>query len=57
MLAPLLAAHPRLEIELDASNLNQNLLRRDADIALRIVRQAPSLRCPLHCAYHRQLCS
>ncbi len=36
--APLLADHPELQIELVASNSNENLLARDADIALRMVR-------------------
>ena len=35
LLAPLLHAHPELEIELAVSNRSDNLLRRDADIAVR----------------------
>lgn len=35
LLAPLLNAHPELEIELAVSNHSDNLLRRDADIAVR----------------------
>ncbi len=35
LLEPLLAAHPGLAIELVPSNATQNLLRRDADLALR----------------------
>jgi DNA-binding transcriptional LysR family regulator len=31
-------AHPRIDIELVLSNLNQDLLRRDADIAIRMAR-------------------
>ncbi|MGB8365094.1 MAG: LysR substrate-binding domain-containing protein [Rhizomicrobium sp.] len=31
-------AHPKIVIELSLSNLNQDLLRRDADIAVRIAR-------------------
>jgi DNA-binding transcriptional LysR family regulator len=38
LLAPVLEAHPELEIELVASNLTDNLLRRDADLAVRMVR-------------------
>jgi DNA-binding transcriptional LysR family regulator len=38
LLAPFLAEHPRLQIELIASNRNENLLRRDADVAVRMVR-------------------
>jgi DNA-binding transcriptional LysR family regulator len=38
LLAPLLADHPRLQIELIASNRNENILRRDADVAVRMVR-------------------
>ena len=38
LLAPLLAEHPGLQIELIASNRNENLLRRDADVAVRMVR-------------------
>lgn len=35
LLAPLLAAHPGLAVEVVADNRTENLLRRDADIALR----------------------
>lgn len=38
VLAPLLHAHPELEIELSVSNQSDNLLRRDADIAVRFFR-------------------
>ena len=38
ILAPLLARHPDLVIELSPSNLTQNLLQRAADIAVRFVR-------------------
>jgi DNA-binding transcriptional LysR family regulator len=38
MLMPLLNAQPELEIELSVSNLTDNLLRRDADIAVRFFR-------------------
>lgn len=38
MIAPLLAAHPELEIELSVSNRADNLLRRDADLAVRFFR-------------------
>ena len=38
MLASLLAAHPELEIELSVSNQIDNLLRREADIAVRLMR-------------------
>ncbi len=38
VLAPLQAAHPEIQIELVASNLNEDLLARSADIALRMVR-------------------
>jgi DNA-binding transcriptional LysR family regulator len=41
-LAPLLAGHPRLEVELALSNSAADLLRREADIALRMVRPAQS---------------
>ncbi|MFO0552180.1 MAG: LysR family transcriptional regulator [Polyangiaceae bacterium] len=34
---PLLAAHPGLQIELVLSNRNEDLLRRDADVAVRMV--------------------
>ena len=38
LLAPLLAAYPELEIELSVSNRADNVLRRDADIAVRFFR-------------------
>ena len=38
MLAALCAEHPRLQIELSLSNRNEDLLRRDADVAVRMVR-------------------
>lgn len=38
LLAPLLAEQPELEIELSVSNRADNLLRRDADIAVRFFR-------------------
>jgi DNA-binding transcriptional LysR family regulator len=38
MLLPLLDEHPELEIELSVSNQTDNLLRRDADIAVRFFR-------------------
>jgi DNA-binding transcriptional LysR family regulator len=38
ILIPLLNAQPELEIELSVSNLTDNLLRRDADIAVRFFR-------------------
>ena len=38
ILAPLLNAYPELEIELSVSNQSENLLRRDADIAVRYFR-------------------
>lgn len=38
VLAPLLAAHPGLELELALSNRNEDLLRREADLAVRMVR-------------------
>jgi DNA-binding transcriptional LysR family regulator len=40
ILAPLLAEQPGLEIELSVSNQADNLLRRDADIAVRFFRPA-----------------
>ncbi|MDD7971002.1 LysR family transcriptional regulator [Roseinatronobacter alkalisoli] len=40
VLAPLLAAHPGLEVELVLSNRNEDLLRREADLAVRMVRPA-----------------
>jgi DNA-binding transcriptional LysR family regulator len=36
MLAALLVAHPRLQIELVATNRTEDLLRRDADVAVRM---------------------
>jgi DNA-binding transcriptional LysR family regulator len=36
MLADLRRAHPRIQIELSASNANEDLLRRDADVAVRM---------------------
>lgn len=38
ILAPLLTRHPGLQIELVATNANEDLLRRDADIAVRLAR-------------------
>lgn len=38
VLAPLLADHPGLEVELALSNRNQDLLRREADLAIRMAR-------------------
>jgi DNA-binding transcriptional LysR family regulator len=38
ILLPLLNKHPELEIELSVSNQSDNLLRRDADIAMRFFR-------------------
>ena len=38
MLAPLMEAHPGLVIELGLSNQNEDLARRDADIAVRMTR-------------------
>lgn len=38
MLSAFRAAHPAIEIELALSNRNENLLRRDADIAVRMMR-------------------
>ncbi|MCC5987872.1 MAG: LysR family transcriptional regulator [Pararhodobacter sp.] len=38
LLAPLLARHPGLAVELVLSNRNNNLLRREADLAVRMVR-------------------
>jgi DNA-binding transcriptional LysR family regulator len=38
LLAPFLVAHPGVEIELVASNRTENLLRREADVAVRMVR-------------------
>jgi len=37
IIQPLMAAHPALAIELSASNRNEDLLRREADIAVRMV--------------------
>ncbi|MFN4100004.1 MAG: LysR family transcriptional regulator, partial [Pararhodobacter sp.] len=42
VLAPLIAAHPGLEIELILSNRNEDLLRRAADLAVRMVRPTQS---------------
>ncbi|MFN7003858.1 MAG: LysR family transcriptional regulator [Roseinatronobacter sp.] len=42
VLAPLIAAHPGLEIELVLSNRNEDLLRREADLAVRMVRPTQS---------------
>ncbi|HVL76643.1 MAG TPA: LysR family transcriptional regulator [Noviherbaspirillum sp.] len=42
MLARLRAAHPRIQIELVASNRLDNLLTREADIAVRMMRPAQS---------------
>ncbi|HUO94027.1 MAG TPA: LysR family transcriptional regulator [Rhizomicrobium sp.] len=46
VLPPILAAfrelHPKIVIELSLSNLNQDLLRRDADIAVRMARPTQS---------------
>jgi len=41
-LAPLMAAHPGLAVELALSNRNDDLLRREADLALRMVRPTQS---------------
>lgn len=38
ILAPLLALHPGLEVELALSNRNEDLLRREADLAVRMAR-------------------
>jgi DNA-binding transcriptional LysR family regulator len=38
MLAVLSVAHPQLQLELSLSNRNEDLLRRDADVAVRMVR-------------------
>jgi DNA-binding transcriptional LysR family regulator len=40
MLAPLIARHPGLTLELSVSNRNEDLLRRDADLAVRMTRPA-----------------
>jgi DNA-binding transcriptional LysR family regulator len=37
-LAPLMASHPGLEVEVTASNSNADLLRREADLAIRMQR-------------------
>jgi DNA-binding transcriptional LysR family regulator len=46
VLPPMLAAfrevHPKIVVELSVSNLNQDLLRRDADIAVRMARPTQS---------------
>lgn len=42
LLAPLLAGHPALEIELVATNAVEDMLRRDADIAVRMTRPTQS---------------
>jgi DNA-binding transcriptional LysR family regulator len=42
LLAPLLAQHPALEIELVATNAVEDMLRRDADIAVRMARPTQS---------------
>ncbi len=42
MLASLARAHPRIHIELSATNENEDLLRRDADVAIRMVQPAQS---------------
>ena len=38
LLAPFILDHPEIEIELDVSNQVSNLLQRDADIAIRLIR-------------------
>eukprot|EP00439_Symbiodinium_sp_Y106_P089103 s1_g1639.t1 len=38
LLGPLMSAHPEIEVELDVSNQASNLLKRDADIAIRLFR-------------------
>jgi DNA-binding transcriptional LysR family regulator len=40
LLAPLLVRHPGLSLELSVSNRNEDLLRRDSDIAIRMTRPA-----------------
>lgn len=40
LLAGVMAAHPEIEIELSATDQTENLLRRDADIGVRIIRPA-----------------
>ena len=42
ILAPLMADHPALAVELALSNRNDDLLRREADLALRMVRPTQS---------------
>lgn len=42
VLTPLLVAHPALEVELVLSNRNEDLLRREADLAVRMVRPTQS---------------
>lgn len=42
VLAPLIAAHPGLTVELVLSNRNEDLLRRAADLAVRMVRPTQS---------------
>jgi DNA-binding transcriptional LysR family regulator len=37
LLAPLMRAHPQLQIEIAPTNRTQDLLRRDADIAIRMI--------------------
>ncbi|MBC7974445.1 MAG: LysR family transcriptional regulator [Myxococcales bacterium] len=37
LLAPLLAVHPLLQVEIVATNRSQDMLRRDADIAIRMI--------------------
>ncbi|MFN3954026.1 MAG: LysR family transcriptional regulator [Pararhodobacter sp.] len=40
LIAPLMAASPGLEVELVLSNRNEDLLRREADLAVRMIRPA-----------------
>ncbi len=42
ILADLRRAHPRLQIELSVSNANEDLLRRDADVAIRMAQPTQS---------------
>ena len=42
MLAELHRAHPRLQIELSSTNANEDLLRRDADVAVRMAQPTQS---------------
>jgi DNA-binding transcriptional LysR family regulator len=42
MLAGLCRAHPRLQIELSPTNANEDLLRRDADVAVRMAQPTQS---------------